>query len=329
MHDNRDPTKHKCKTKVEDIVSVILAIAISVTALGLLGSIFKPGDSGGGFVKLEGSGSVTVGGLVDKEEDNTDNTTPDTDNNGADTDTDTGEGTDTEGDDTNADTDTTPGEDTEDNKDTIPTDETLLYNFSTSTNGLSYSENIDTYDYLWANTVKLDNEPVLEVGKNQYSASSEVVWLELYEDTENNTYVFETDFMWSGCKNGVSGETDPTWYYRFSLANASGAGNTDFLNLWFCSQTNEDVFAIVNSTKATTSDYLTVLNTNQWYKLMIKYNTVTDSATIFIDGTAVGFANSVSPDMDDVCGAFEIENRGKVRDSIIYIDNVRFSTTNE
>ena len=78
MHDNRDPTKHKCKTKVEDIVSVILAIAISVTALGLLGSIFKPGDSGGGFVKLEGSGSVTVGGIVDKEEDNTDNTTPPT-----------------------------------------------------------------------------------------------------------------------------------------------------------------------------------------------------------------------------------------------------------
>lgn len=111
MSNERDPTKHKCKPKWEDVVSVVLAIGISILALGLLITLFKPGDSGGGFIKAEGSigGSVTVGGLLDKEEESTDNTTPDTDNNGADTDTDTGEGTDTENDNT-ADTDTTPGD---------------------------------------------------------------------------------------------------------------------------------------------------------------------------------------------------------------------------
>ncbi len=119
MSNERDPTKHKCKPKWEDVVSVVLAIGISILALGLLITLFKPGDSGGGFIKAEGSigGSVTVGGLLDKEEDktddttsDTDNTTPDTDNNGADTDTDTGEGTDTGNNDNTADTDTTPGD---------------------------------------------------------------------------------------------------------------------------------------------------------------------------------------------------------------------------
>ena len=118
MSNERDPCNKKHKHGVEDVISVVLAIGISVLSIGLLFSIFKPGDSGGGFIKAEGSigGSVTVGGLLDKEEDktddttsDTDNTTPDTDNNGADTDTDTGEGTDTENDNT-ADTDTTPGD---------------------------------------------------------------------------------------------------------------------------------------------------------------------------------------------------------------------------
>ena len=120
MSNERDPTKHKCKPKWEDVVSVVLAIGISILALGLLITLFKPGDSGGGFIKAEGSigGSVTVGGLLDKEEESTDNTTPDTDNNGADTDTGTGEGTDTENNDTNADTDTTPGDSIDEDRNT-------------------------------------------------------------------------------------------------------------------------------------------------------------------------------------------------------------------
>lgn len=342
MHDNRDPTKCKCKTKAVDIVSVILTIAIAVMSIGLLGSIFEPsGSSGGGYVKVEGAvgGSVTVGGEYD-----TDNNKTETDTN-TDTDSDTenetennaGTETDTENNTNNeADTDTDSGNnetetDTESGTDS-ETEETinLLYDFSSGGgDGLTYSENVDTYDYLSVETVALDGNSVLSVAKSAYSASSEVVWLALNEDTEDNTYIFETDFMWSGCQNGVSGETDPTWYYRFSLSNASGTGNTEFLNLWFCSQAGESAVAIVGSTSATTSDYLTVLNTNQWYHLTIRYNIDTDTATIFIDENAIGFVDSVAPNNDDVCGAFEIENRGKVRDSIIYVDNVTVTTTNE
>lgn len=89
MSNERDPCNKKHKHGVEDVISVVLAIGISVLSIGLLFSIFKPGDSGGGFIKAEGSigGSVTVGGLLDKEEDKTDDTTSDTDNTTPDTDT--------------------------------------------------------------------------------------------------------------------------------------------------------------------------------------------------------------------------------------------------
>lgn len=196
--------------------------------------------------------------------------------------------------------------------------------------GVTCSANVYTYDYLWTSVVKEEENDVFEIGKNAYSASSQLVWLEL-EDSEApedcNVYTFETKFKWSGNKNGVSGASDPTWYYRFSLSDVSGDKNVDFLNLWFCSSQNENVFALVGSTQATVNDYLTVLNTNQWYKLTIKYYATENYATIFIDDNSVGFINSVSPDLDSVCGAFEVENRGKCRDSIIYLDDVSFKAS--
>jgi hypothetical protein len=98
MHNKRDPTKCSCQTKAEDVVSVILAILLSILVIGLLGSIFEPSSSGGGSVKIEGTigGSITVDGEIGKTDTNTE---ADKDN--------TGEGTDTENDNT-ADTDTTP-----------------------------------------------------------------------------------------------------------------------------------------------------------------------------------------------------------------------------
>ena len=277
------------KTSCEDIVSIVLTVAIVIMSLGFFVTLFDFNNSGN---------------LADNSHTSSD----------ADKNTNNGTETDTENDnDNDADTDT-------DSKN-------LLYDFNSNfVEGITYSANVDAYDYLTVDVVKdsKTNSSVLAVEKSAYSASSEVVWLALPENGYDDTYVFETDFMWSGCKNGVSGETDPTWYYRLSLSNTSGVENIDFLNLWFCSQTGENAFAIVGSTSATVNDYLTILNTNQWYRLTIEYNSQTNNALVFIDGNAIGFVSSVAPNADDVCGAFEIENRGKVRDSIIYFDNVSY-----
>ena len=99
MYENRDPTNCKCKTGVEDIVSIILIIAISITSLGLLGSFFKPSSSGNNSVKFEGTidGSISINGVMGDTGENDDNENKDH----------IGEGTDTENN-NNADTDTTP-----------------------------------------------------------------------------------------------------------------------------------------------------------------------------------------------------------------------------
>lgn len=220
-----------------------------------------------------------------------------------------------------------PSNDT--NTDVVPSvpEQSVLTFTDYTGEGLSYSPNVDSYDYLWASVAKDGENDVFEIGKNAYAASSQLVYFDLDNSSDCNVYTVETNFKWSGNKNGVSGVNGPTWFYRFSLSNASGASNVDFLNLWFCSQENTDVFALVSSTSATVNDYLTVLNINQWYKLTIKYYVDEDYAAIFIDDKSVGFVNSVSPDYDSVCGAFEIENRGKVRDSIIYLDNLSYTMT--
>lgn len=201
MSNERDPTSKKCKHGVEDVVSVVLAIGISVLSTGLLFSIFKPGDSGGGFVKLEGSGSVTVGGLLDKEEDktddttsDTDNTTPDTDNNGADTDTDTGEGTDTENNDNTADTDTTPGEDFE----------YFDYVKTYDQNGelvLGAYPAIPTDSLTIGTVVENDNTflQVRNVGCSDYSGASGVTKIDFFNKTNSgDCYIFETSVKIKG-----------------------------------------------------------------------------------------------------------------------------------
>ncbi len=196
MSNERDPCNKKHKHGIEDVVSVVLAIGISVLSVGLLFSIFKPGDSGGGFIKVEGSasGSVTVGGLLDKEEDKTDDTTPDTDNTAPDTDNDTGEGTDTENNDTNADTDTTPGEDFE----------YFDYVKTYDQNGelvLSAYPATPTDSLTIGTAVENDNTflQVRNVGSTYYTGASGRTEIIFFNKTNSgNCYVFETSVKIKG-----------------------------------------------------------------------------------------------------------------------------------
>lgn len=191
MHDNRDPTKCKCKNKTVDIVSVILTIAIVIMSIGLLGSLFEPSSSsGGGYVKVEGSisGSVTAGGVLDKKEENTDNTATDTDNNEADADTETNTGTETDTENNNnneADTDT----DTD-------IENQNVWELVTDVSSLAVGDSIvivaNEYDYAISTTQNANNRAQASVVKNDNTVTfgDDVQIITLEAGTIENTFAF-------------------------------------------------------------------------------------------------------------------------------------------
>ena len=296
MHDNRDPTnKCKHKRKAEDIISVILAIGISVLSIGLLVTLFKPGDTGSGGVKLEGSvgGSITVGGSVDKEN------------------TEVEEGTDTEND-VNADTDTTPDDD-------ISWDR-ISYDFTSDLEGVTYSENVDQ-ENLWVRNDTIDGNSVLSIGKSTISDSAQKVWVDLSSvDATRNRQVLTFSFKWCGSENGLSefnGANAKEWYTTFSLMSL----DSTLLSIQlYASIENPSTYSIVVNNEFATNMY----SINEWCDVRIEIEN--DVARILVNETPVRVVtySATSKGVD----TFEIKHRGYVEDTNFYVDNISFATSN-
>ena len=230
MNNKRD---RPSKITSENVVSVILVVFMSITILGLIGSLFSLSTSDGTSVGIN-TGTETNTGNGNK--------------NDADIDTDSGA--------------------SEPTKNVITfTDynfENLVYSPNVDTEECL---SVDTVN------IGHDNYVLSVSKDSNCKSSQYVWFVSDEEMPSSGTYVFEADFAWSGSENGlVDVNNQKTWFVKFAISDGTGGNNSDIVKVYVMYESfGAPEYGLSTDFESFDESFI-MLYVGEWYHLKLEYN---------------------------------------------------------